>query len=70
MDTIIKLLKQNARLSNKELAAMTGASEAEIEAIIYYPGWRHNRHLEITDILAAIHPHKYTHYEQGNKWNS
>lgn len=34
MDTIIKLLKQNARLSCKELAAMTGASEAEIETKI------------------------------------
>lgn len=34
MDTLIKLLKQNARLSNKELAAMTGATEAEIEAKI------------------------------------
>ena len=32
MDTIIKLLKQNARLSCKELAAMTGASEVEIDA--------------------------------------
>ena len=36
MDTIIKLLKQNARLSCKELAAMTGASEAEIEAQITF----------------------------------
>lgn len=34
MDTLIKLLRQNARLSNKELAAMTGASEAEVEAKI------------------------------------
>lgn len=31
MDTIINLLKQNARLSCKELAAMTGTSEAEVE---------------------------------------
>ena len=31
MDTLIELLKQNARLSNKELAAMTGTSEAEVE---------------------------------------
>ncbi|MCI5905215.1 MAG: Lrp/AsnC family transcriptional regulator [Oscillospiraceae bacterium] len=34
MDTIVKLLKQNARLSTKELAAMTGLSEAEVEARI------------------------------------
>ncbi|MCD7731642.1 MAG: Lrp/AsnC family transcriptional regulator [Oscillospiraceae bacterium] len=34
MDTIVKLLKQNARLSNKELAAMTGLSEAEVAAAI------------------------------------
>ena len=34
MDTLIKLLRQNARLSNKELAAMTGATEAEVEAKI------------------------------------
>ncbi len=31
MDTLIKLLKQNARLSCKELAAMTGSTEAEVE---------------------------------------
>ena len=31
MDTLIELLKQNARLSNTELAAMTGTSEAEVE---------------------------------------
>lgn len=31
MDTLIKLLKQNARLSCKELAAMTGMSETEVE---------------------------------------
>ena len=34
MDTILKLLKQNARLSCKELAAMTGMTEAEVEAKI------------------------------------
>ena len=34
MDTLIRLLKQNARLSTKELAAMTGLSEAEVEARI------------------------------------
>ncbi len=34
MDTIIRLLKQNARLSVKELAAMTGIAEAEVEAKI------------------------------------
>ncbi|MDE7288651.1 MAG: Lrp/AsnC family transcriptional regulator [Oscillospiraceae bacterium] len=34
MDTLINLLKQNARLSCKELAAMTGASESEVEAKI------------------------------------
>ena len=31
MDTLIKLLKQNARLSCKELAAMTDMSEADVE---------------------------------------
>lgn len=31
MDTLIKLLKQNARLSCKELAAMTGMSESSVE---------------------------------------
>lgn len=31
MDTLIKLLKHNARLSCKELAAMTGMSEADVE---------------------------------------
>ncbi len=31
MDTLIKLLKQNARLSCKELAAMTGMSETAVE---------------------------------------
>ncbi len=31
MDTLIKLLKQNARLSCKELAAMTGMSENAVE---------------------------------------
>lgn len=34
MDTLINLLKQNARLSCKELAAMTGAYESEVEAKI------------------------------------
>ena len=34
MDTLINLLKQNARLSCKELAAMTGSTEAEVEAKI------------------------------------
>jgi DNA-binding Lrp family transcriptional regulator len=34
MDTIVKLLKQNARLSDKELAAMTGLTEAEVAAKI------------------------------------
>lgn len=34
MDTLINLLKQNARLSCKELAAMTGTSESEVEAKI------------------------------------
>ncbi len=34
MNTIIELLKQNARLSCKELAAMTGTTEAEVEAKI------------------------------------
>ncbi len=34
MDTLIKLLKQNARLSCKELAAMMGSTEAEVEAKI------------------------------------
>ena len=34
MDTIVNLLQQNARLSCKELAAMTGLSEAEVEAKI------------------------------------
>lgn len=34
MDTLINLLKQNARLSCKELAAMTGATESEVEAKI------------------------------------
>ena len=34
MDTLINLLKQNARLSYKELAAMTGIAEAEVEARI------------------------------------
>ncbi|MCM1023662.1 MAG: Lrp/AsnC family transcriptional regulator [Prevotella sp.] len=34
MDTLINLLKQNARLSCKELAAMTGAAESEVEAKI------------------------------------
>lgn len=31
MDSLIRLLKQNARLSCRELAAMTGSSEAEVE---------------------------------------
>lgn len=34
MDTLVKLLKRNARLSNKELAAMTGMNETEVEARI------------------------------------
>ena len=34
MDNIVNLLQQNARLSCKELAAMTGLSEAEVEAKI------------------------------------
>ena len=34
MDTLIRLLKQNARLSSHELAAMTGMSESEVEARI------------------------------------
>ena len=34
MDTIVNLLQQNARLSCKELAAVTGLSEAEVEAKI------------------------------------
>ena len=34
MDTLLNLLKQNARLSCKELAAMTGSTEAEIDAKI------------------------------------
>ena len=34
MDTIVNLLQQNARLSCKELAAMTGLSEAAVEAKI------------------------------------
>lgn len=35
MDTIINLLRQNARLSNKELAVMTGLDEAAVEAKIH-----------------------------------
>ncbi len=31
MDTIIRLLKQNARLTSRELAAMTGLAEAAVE---------------------------------------
>lgn len=34
MDTLLNLLKQNARLSCKELAAMTGSTEAEVDAKI------------------------------------
>ena len=34
MDTIIKLLKQNARLSNAQLAAMTDMTETEVAAKI------------------------------------
>lgn len=34
MDTLIRLLKQNARLSCKELAAMIGSTEADVEAKI------------------------------------
>lgn len=34
MDTLLNLLKQNARLSCKELAAMTGTDEAKVEAKI------------------------------------
>ncbi|MBE6838831.1 MAG: Lrp/AsnC family transcriptional regulator [Ruminococcus sp.] len=34
MDTLIKLLKQNSRLSDAQLAAMTGKTEAEIKAAI------------------------------------
>lgn len=34
MDTLIKLLKQNARLSYKELSAMTDYTEQEVEAKI------------------------------------
>lgn len=34
MDTIIRLLKQNARLSYSELATMTDMTEAEVEAKI------------------------------------
>jgi len=34
MDTILSLLKQNARLSYKELAAMTEMSENEAEALV------------------------------------
>lgn len=30
MDTLLNLLKQNARLSNAELAVMTGSTEAEV----------------------------------------
>lgn len=35
MDTIINLLRQNARLSTKELAVMTGLDEAAVEAKIH-----------------------------------
>lgn len=34
MDTLLNLLKQNARLSCRELAAMTGSTEAEVDAKI------------------------------------
>lgn len=34
MDNLIKLLKQNARLSSKELAAMIGTTEQEVDARI------------------------------------
>ena len=30
MDTLLSLLKQNARFSDKQLAAMTGTTEAEV----------------------------------------
>ncbi len=34
MDTLLELLKQNARLSNKELAIMLGKTEQEVETLI------------------------------------